>query len=65
MAPTQASGGNWYSDHANFPHSSNSWFLRGGYYSNGASAGAFIFNRNDGRASTIYSARAVLPGALD
>ena len=64
MAPTGTSG-NWYSDYANFPSSSTPWFLRGGSYSDGASAGAFRFSHYYGSAYTYYSARAVLPGALD
>ena len=33
----------WYGDYANFVSSENPWFCRGGYYSGGASAGAFGF----------------------
>ncbi len=64
MAPIGSSG-NWYSDYALFPASSGPWFYRGGLYSSGASAGAFGFDYNNGSADTYYSARAVLPGALD
>ena len=64
MAPTGTSG-NWYGDYALFPNGSNPWFIRGGYYGNGANAGAFSFLDNSGCASTDYSARAVLFGALD
>ena len=64
MAPTGTSG-NWYSDYAYFPNSSNPWFLRGGNYVVGANAGVFYFSYNYGYASASGSARAVLPGALD
>ena len=64
MAPTGTSG-NWYSDYAGFPYSSGPWFLRGGRCYDRASAGAFYFSNVTGVAYTYYSARAVLPGALD
>ena len=64
MAPTGTTG-NWYSDYAYFPYSSNSWFVRGGYYDNGAFAGAFLFYSSNGYASSDGSSRAVLLGALD
>ena len=64
MAPT-GNIGNWYSDYAVFPYGSSPWVVRGGYYFDGAHAGAFDFNTNRGYAGTNYSARAVLlgPGA--
>ena len=40
--------------------SSNGWFRRGGNYSNGANAGVFEFNYNNGNAGNNESARAVL-----
>ncbi len=52
--------GGWYSDYADFPYSSNSWFLRGGYYGNGASAGVFSFGTYSGNSNSYSSARAVL-----
>ena len=64
MAPTGTSG-NWYSDYASFPSAYNPWFLRGGFYSNDANAGAFSFSPSSGYAAAHFSARAVLPGALD
>ena len=64
MAPTGTSG-NWYGDYAYFPYGSDPWFVRGGFYGDGARAGAFNFGSNDGDAVTSYSARAVLFGALD
>ena len=59
MAPTGYQG-NWYSDYAYFPASSNSWFHRGGYYDDGTSAGAFGFHEYDGRANDYYSLRVSL-----
>ena len=64
MVPTGTSG-NWYSDYASFPSAYNPWFLRGGFYSNDANAGAFSFSPSSGYAAAHFSARAVLPGALD
>ncbi|MDO4369248.1 MAG: hypothetical protein Q4C29_01780 [bacterium] len=54
-------GGNWYSDYAYFPGSSYSWFMRGGYYSSGSTAGLFGFSGDDGAAAAGYfSARVVI-----
>ena len=64
MAPVSSSNTSWYSDYANFPDRSNPWFVRGGFYGNGAGAGAFRFNINIGNANSVYSSRAVL-GVLD
>ena len=64
MAPVSSSNTSWYSDYANFPHSSSPWFLRGGIFGNGARAGAFVFNNLNGTANMVRSSRAVL-GALD
>ena len=52
--------GGWYSDYAYFPSSSYSWFLRGGFYSNGTHAGVFNFNKGVGGGGSDSSARAVL-----
>ena len=52
--------GGWYSDNAPFPCSNNSWFVRGGHYSNGANAGVFDFFDFNGGDNGIGSARAVL-----
>ena len=38
----------WYSDYAIFVNSNGPWFKRGGYYGNGAYAGAFIWDISDG-----------------
>ena len=64
MAPVSSSNTSWYSDYASFPYSSYPWFLRGGYFDNGAGAGAFVFGYNNGRAVGNHSSRAVL-GVLD
>ena len=60
LATFGSNAGGWYSDYANFPYSSFSWFIRGGYYGNGAHAGVFFFIVNSGGYSSYYSARAVL-----
>ncbi len=52
--------GGWYSDDANFPASSYSWFDRGGNYNNGTSAGVFYFGYSGGSSCSNDSARAVL-----
>ena len=52
--------GGWYSDYAGFVSSSDSWFVRGGYYSNGSYAGVFYFGRHDGGTVSYGGARAVL-----
>ncbi len=60
MAPT-GNTGNWYGDYAYFVRSGNPWFVRGGNFNNGAYAGAFSFDCNNGGADTYYSgARAVI-----
>ena len=50
----------WYSDFAHFVNSSYPWFLRGGYYSAGDSAGVFYFYYVTGETSLIYGFRVVL-----
>ena len=66
MAPTGTTG-NWYQDYASFVYYNSPWVMRGGNYFNGANAGAFDFNNDNGSAYTNISARAVLLGfgALD
>ena len=59
MAPT-GNIGNWYGDYARFVHSNIPWVLHGGYYNDGAYAGAFAFSYDFGGANTVISARAVL-----
>mgnify|MGYP004573882523 FL=1 len=51
---------NWYGDLASFVSAGNPWFRRGGYYYNGADAGAFYFNSNTGNASNSSGFRSVL-----
>ena len=50
----------WYSDTASFVNSSNPWFERGGYYSDGDSAGVFHFYYSSGVDYTGYGFRVVL-----
>ena len=57
---TGGTGGGWYSDNAHFPSSSNSWFERGGRYSNSSAAGVLGFDRDNGYAVSYVSARAAL-----
>ena len=64
MAPVSSSNNSWYSDYASFAYSSGPWFIRGGFYVNGANAGAFYFGGGIGDAYSFYSSRAVL-GVLD
>ena len=53
--------GGWYSDYANFPYSIYPWFIRGGYYGHGTSAGVFSFSYGYGVDNDdTSSARAVL-----
>ena len=53
--------GGWYSDYAYFPYSIGAWFVRGGHYYDGSSAGVFRFGRNGGdNYSSGYSSRAAL-----
>ena len=59
MAPTGTTG-NWYSDYANFVYSFGYWVMRSDNYSRGAYAGTFSFSYDNGRAYSIYSARAVI-----
>ena len=49
-----------YNDYAFFVSSSDPWFLRGGYYKDGSSAGVFYFDRGTGNAGSGVSARAAL-----
>ena len=50
----------WYSDNASFVNTSGSWFLRGGSYSNSASAGVFLFVSDNGSSIGNYSSRPVI-----
>ena len=49
----------WYSDSANFPNSSNSWFYLGSRYYSNSGAGLFSFNFSTGASNSDRSARAV------
>ena len=51
--------GGWYSDYANFPNSSDSWFSRGGSCYNGSHAGLFSSTYVTGGSNSNRSARAV------
>ena len=46
-----ASSSSWYGDYSNFPYTRNPFFLRGGYYDGGTSAGVFSFNGDNGNGS--------------
>src|SRR5574344_2136963 len=55
-----SSGSTWYGSLAVFPINANSWFIRGGHFYSGASAGAFYFNGRSGAAYSGYSSRLAL-----
>ena len=57
-ATTETSG--WYGDHAEFPDSTDSWFVRGGSYNFGTNAGVFYFSITNGVSFGFCSTRAVL-----
>lgn len=50
----------WYKDYNNFIGSSYTWFIRGGYYNYGASAGGFAFSGHYGHASNNFSFRTIV-----
>ena len=50
----------WYSDYADFVDSSSPWFIRGGRYGIGDTAGVFHFNVSTGEGSTNYGFRVAL-----
>src|SRR5574344_2558779 len=52
--------GGWYSDYALLPFAAYSWFVRGGYYVDGAVAGTFSFYRDTGGAYSSDGFRSVL-----
>ena len=52
--------GSWYGDYSYFPGTDWPFFDRGGYYSNGTTAGVFYFYSNYGGSSSNYSFRPVL-----
>ena len=58
---TNGSGStSWYGDYSYFPYTSYPFFLRGGYYDNGTSAGVFYFNYDNGGSYSSSSFRPVL-----
>ena len=58
---TSGSGNtSWYGDCSNFPYTSGHFFVRGGGYGNGSSAGVFYFGNDDGGGGSSYSFRPVL-----
>ena len=50
----------WYDDHAYFVDASSPWFLRGGHFYSGSSAGTFNFSSDFGSADGFRAARSVL-----
>ena len=50
----------WYGDYAYFVFDSNPWFGRGGGYSYGSKAGAFLFDFRNGSANNNDASRSVL-----
>ena len=50
----------WYSDYAYFVNSSNPWFVRGGIFDAGDSAGVFYFVDGTGVGRTFYGFRVAL-----
>ena len=50
----------WYGDYANFVGKGWPWFIRGGGYANGASAGTWYFNCTSGGLSSYMSFHVVL-----
>jgi hypothetical protein len=56
----KASGSTWYGSSAYFPSDGDSWFLRGGYFVDGTSAGVLSFSSNNGYANSGSSVRLAL-----
>ena len=54
----------WFGDYSFFPHTGTLFFLRGGGYGYGSSAGAFCFNVHNGNADGFDSFRVVLARCL-
>ena len=50
----------WYSDYSSFVSATGPWFMHGGYYINGTTAGIFYRGDSAGYANTYYSFRLVL-----
>ena len=55
-----SSSSSWYGDYSYFPGTSGPFFLRGGDYNDGTSAGVFYFLNDDGYSYSNYSFRPVL-----
>ena len=55
-----SSSSSWYGDYSYFPYTSNPFFLRGGSCDNGADAGVFSFDYDNGGSNSYYSFRPVL-----
>ena len=54
----------WFGDYSYFPGTSSPFFVRGGGYDSGSSAGAFSFDGHYGHAYGLYSFRVVLARCL-
>ena len=59
VSKTNAGTTSWYKDYSNVVSTTVPWFMRGGSYSYGTSAGVFSFNSYGGDGGN-YSARVVL-----
>ena len=59
LVPTSTTS-SWYTDYALFLNNTDSWFYRGGYYSDNFSAGIFNFTHYSGTYVNFISSRAVL-----
>ena len=55
-----SSNSSWYGDYSIFPNARAPFFGRGGGYNDGANAGVFYFNNNNGVSYSYYSFRPVL-----
>ena len=55
-----SSSSSWYGDYSYFPYTSNPFFIRGGDFNNGSSAGVFFFGISNGSGSSSNSFRPVL-----
>ena len=55
-----SSSSSWYGDYSNFPYASGPFFVRGGVYNGGTSAGVFGFSGSNGSGGSDDSFRPVL-----
>jgi len=53
-----------YGDNSNFVNADNPWFIRGGHVNNGAAAGVWAVNRNNGNGNWNNGWRAVQRGLI-